>query len=97
MGIVEEGAVEVDDEVDEVAWLSHRDALSILDDRSDRLLLMRAMATPRAGLEGTIWPALTPEDMRQFLLVDGNDDDPRFAGVLEIVARAAGISARTAA
>jgi ADP-ribose pyrophosphatase YjhB (NUDIX family) len=97
MGIVEEGAVEVDDEVDEVAWLSHRDALSILDDRSDRLLLVRARAIPRAGLEATIGPALTPGDMRQFLLVDGSYDDTRFAGVLEIVARAAGISARTAA
>jgi hypothetical protein len=73
---VEEGAVEVDDEVDAVAWLSRRDALSILDHRSDRLLL---------------------RDRRQVLLVDGSDDDPRFAGVLEIVARAARTTARTAA
>jgi ADP-ribose pyrophosphatase YjhB (NUDIX family) len=89
MGIVEEGTVEVDDEIDEVAWLTHRDALSILDHRSDRLLLIRGMANYRVGPEAPAAPALLPGDMRQFLLVDGNDDDPRFAGVLEILARAA--------
>jgi 8-oxo-dGTP diphosphatase len=97
MGIVEEGAVEVDDEVDEVAWLSLRDALSILDHRSDRLLLMRATANYRAMPEARSGPALQPGDLRQFLLVDGKDDDPRFAGVLEILARAARTTARTAA
>lgn len=95
MGIVEEGAVEVGDEVDEVAWLSRRDALSILDHRSDRLLLLRAMANRQTELEAMVRPALTPGDMRQFILVDGTHDDARCAGVLEIVARAAGIAPRT--
>jgi hypothetical protein len=97
MGIVEEGAVEVDDEVDEVAWLSHRDALSILDHRSDRLLLTRSTANYRAGPGARIGPALPPGDLRQLLLVEGSDDDPRFAGALEILARAARTTARTAA
>lgn len=97
MGVLEEGAVEADDEVDEVAWLSRRDALSILDHRSDRLLLMRAPANHWAGFQATTWPAMTPGDVRQLLLVEGADDDPRCAGVLEIVARAAGIAPRTAA
>jgi ADP-ribose pyrophosphatase YjhB (NUDIX family) len=97
MGLVEEGAVEVDDEVDEVAWLPHRDALSVLDHPSDRLLLVRALPSYRAGPGASIGPALPPGDIRQLLLVDGRDDDPRFAGVLEIVARAAGTTSRTAA
>jgi len=97
MGIVEEGAVEVDDEVDQVAWLPHRDAVSILDHPSDRLLLVRALSNHRAGPEVSIAGALPSGDVRQFLLIDGRDDDPRFAGVLEIVARAARTTARTVA
>jgi 8-oxo-dGTP diphosphatase len=97
MGIVEEGAVAVDDEVDEVAWLPHRDALSVLDHRSDRVLLMRATANYRAGPEARSGSALQAGDLRQLLLVDGKEDDPRFAGVLEILARAARATARTAA
>jgi ADP-ribose pyrophosphatase YjhB (NUDIX family) len=89
MGILEEGAVEVDDEVDEVAWLPHRDAVSVLDHPSDRLLLVRALPSYRAGPGASIGPALPPGDIRQLLLVDGRDDDPLFAGALEIVARAA--------
>jgi ADP-ribose pyrophosphatase YjhB (NUDIX family) len=84
MGILKEGAVEVDDEVDEVAWLPHRDALSVLDHRSDRVLLMRATANSPAGPGARSGPALQPGDLRQLLLVDGSDDDTRFAGVLEI-------------
>ena len=97
MGLVEEGAVEIDDEVDEVAWLPHRDALSILDHPSDRLLLVRALANYRAGPEASIAPDLPTEDLRQFLLVDGRDDDPRFAGALEILTRAVRAPARTVA
>jgi len=97
MGILEEGAVEVGDEVDEVAWLPPRDAVSILDHPSDRILLVRAVANYRAGPEASIGPVLPSGDVRQFLLVDGRDDDPRFAGVLEIVARAARSTARTVA
>jgi ADP-ribose pyrophosphatase YjhB (NUDIX family) len=96
MGIVAEGAVEVDDEVDEVAWLSRRDALSLLDHRSDRVLLLRAMEHLRAGTDETR-PALTHSHMRQLLVVDGGDEDPRFPQALEIVARAAGVTARNAA
>jgi len=93
MGIVEEGAVEVDDEVDEVAWLSRREALSLLDHRSDRLLLRHATANYRAGLEATIRPAPMPADVRPLLLVEGGSDDPRCAAALEIISRAAGIAA----
>jgi ADP-ribose pyrophosphatase YjhB (NUDIX family) len=89
MGILEEGAVEVDGEVDEVAWLPHRDAVSILDHPSDRILLVRAVANYRAGPEASLGPDLPTGDLRQLLLVDGRDDDPRCVGALEIVARAA--------
>jgi 8-oxo-dGTP diphosphatase len=96
MGVVEVGAVDVDDEVDEVAWVSRRDALSLLDLRSDRLLLLRAIANHRPGRDAPARGALADGGMRQLVVADA-EDDPHFPRALEIVARAAGVAARTAA
>jgi ADP-ribose pyrophosphatase YjhB (NUDIX family) len=95
MRVVEEGAVDVDDEVDDVAWVSRRDALSLLDQRSDRLLLLRAIANHRPDWEAPRRAALTRRCVRQLVVAD--DDVTQFTGALEVVARVAGAAARSAA
>lgn len=95
MRVVEEGAGDVDDEVDDVAWVSRREALSLLDQRSDRLLLLRAVG--RHGPDGTAPRRAAPMRTSMRHLVVADDDVALFPGALEVVARVAGVAARSAA
>lgn len=73
-------------EVDEVAWLSRRDAVERLSSEADRRLLTLALA-------GEAWRSAEPQysvdDFRRLLIIDGPCQDPDLARVLGIVAWAA--------
>jgi 8-oxo-dGTP diphosphatase len=93
------GAPEALDEVDEVAWLSRREALSRLDHGSDRRLLLRALAGtrcrsgwsfPEAGAGGRA----RPSDLRSVVIRDSDDADESIDSYLTLVARALGGEAR---
>jgi 8-oxo-dGTP diphosphatase len=75
MRVVRDGDLEHEDEVDEVAWLSPRNALARLDHASDRQLLLRALTggTWRRSSGGPARgrvPGFDREAFRKLLVVD---------------------------
>lgn len=75
------------DEVDEVAWLSRRAALSRLDHASDRALLARALAeAPLGGIRSA--PAAAHLHIRQRLIVDAEDAEDDIPMYIGMIARA---------
>jgi 8-oxo-dGTP pyrophosphatase MutT (NUDIX family) len=86
---------EPEDEVDEVAWLSRRDALDRLDHGSDRRLVLRALGArtddaARAALRGSmsIGPAsLGAADLRSLVIVDGRKAEEALPSALGLISR----------
>lgn len=72
-----------EDEIDEVRWLSRREALERLDHASDRRLLLRALGdvsrTPRAGRG----------DLRERVILDSRRAEDRLPDVLDLISRVA--------
>jgi ADP-ribose pyrophosphatase YjhB (NUDIX family) len=80
-------------EVDEVAWLSRREALSRLDHDSDRRLLLRALGDLRghgvgSPFEVMSWPRLEPTVLRSLLFVDSQRADDAIAAAIDLVSGA---------
>ena len=84
MRVVEEDAVALDGEVDEVAWLGWREALARLDHASDRALLARVAEPGGPGRRR----ALTSARLQRLVVVDG-DAGGSLSRALGILARAA--------
>jgi hypothetical protein len=80
-------------EVDDVAWLSRREALSRLDHDSDRRLLLRALGDLRghgvgSPFEVMSWPRLEPTVLRSLLFVDSQRADDAIAAAIDLVSGA---------
>jgi 8-oxo-dGTP diphosphatase len=99
------GELQARDEVDEIAWLSRREALSRLDHASDRRLLLRALAATRCA-GGWAFPETGPaararaSELRSLVLRDSDEAEAALDPYLMLVARAvggwAGVPARRA-
>jgi 8-oxo-dGTP diphosphatase len=88
---------EPEDEVDEVAWLSRREALDRLDHGSDRRLLLRALGAEDAARAAARGAALRgPDDLRALVMVDGRRAEEALPSVLGIIARVIAGGARRA-
>jgi 8-oxo-dGTP diphosphatase len=89
--LLREGPLPSQDEVDEVAWLSRRDALDRLDHASDRRLLLRALGE-RA--HDDVWTArrsshrLAPEALSRLVVVDSRRAVEALPSLLGSIARA---------
>jgi 8-oxo-dGTP diphosphatase len=92
MRLVRDGALEDEGEVDEVAWLSTREALSRLDHASDRRLVLLSLADAPGGNGRS-----RPPPLRERLLLDRRIPDDELEPYLRIVERAAGEQPRLAA
>jgi ADP-ribose pyrophosphatase YjhB (NUDIX family) len=91
--VVRVGAAPPDDEVDEVAWLSRRDALDRLDHESDRRLLMRALAGG-AG-PGRITAPSGSLDLRSLVILDSRKAEEALPSVLGLISRVAAAGRKT--
>jgi len=80
--VVREGVLEPG-EVDEVAWLSRREALSRLDHGSDRRLLVRALGDVRDGAGARLGRA----GLSRLVLVDSDEADAFLPSVLGLLSR----------
>jgi 8-oxo-dGTP diphosphatase len=99
--VVREGTLDEEGEVDEVAWLSRRDALSRLDHDSDRRLLLRALpgGPGRAGCERRELDAperLDPERIRRLVLLDSDEAREALPSILGLISRVAAAGWRRA-
>jgi 8-oxo-dGTP diphosphatase len=83
-----------DGEVDEVVWLSRREALERLDHGSDRRLLLRALAGQRPGSDGQ--ERLDADRLRRLVWLDSGEARDALPSILGIVARAAAAGRRRA-
>jgi 8-oxo-dGTP diphosphatase len=83
-----------DGEVDEIAWLSRREALERLDHGSDRRLLLRALAGHRRGADGS--GRIDPDRLRRLVLLDSDEARENLPSILGLVARAATAGGRRA-
>jgi ADP-ribose pyrophosphatase YjhB (NUDIX family) len=85
--VVRLGATPPDDEVDEVAWLSRREALERLDHESDRRLLIRALA---GGADAGRTPAsFGADDLRKLVVLDSRKAEEALPSVLGLISRVA--------
>jgi 8-oxo-dGTP diphosphatase len=83
-------AIPLDDEIDDVAWLSRREALDRLDHVSDRHLLLRALAGREPSLrraDGGAHP--TARDLRSLVVLDCRRAEDALPSVLGLISRAA--------
>jgi 8-oxo-dGTP diphosphatase len=94
--LVREGSLRSADEIDEVAWLSRRAALSRLDHESDRRLLLRALGEgqlARAGGQGSSSASIGVDELRSLVFVDtpeAGDALPSILGLISKVVAAKG-------
>lgn len=93
MRVVRQGALEHEDEVDEVAWLSPRNALARLDHHLDRQLLLRALAGGgwgRNASERDRGGSLEPDGawLRKLLVVDSRRSADDLARCLRLIEKA---------
>jgi 8-oxo-dGTP diphosphatase len=89
--LVREGPLSPQDEVDEVAWLSRREALARLDHASDRRLLLWALGerTPGDVLCGRqAAPRLDAEALHGLVVVDSRRAAEALPSVIDTIARA---------
>lgn len=96
--VVREGAPPSEDEIDEVAWLSRREALSRLDRASDRRLLLAALkgsscATGRGARGPGPSERLGPDELRSLVIVDSERAGDAPPSVLALISRVAAIGA----
>jgi 8-oxo-dGTP diphosphatase len=88
-----EGPLPSQDEVDEVAWLSRREALARLDHASDRRLLLWAFAeTASVGRRAR----LAPDRLGERMVVDSREAAEALPSLLSSIARAVGAGGATA-
>jgi 8-oxo-dGTP diphosphatase len=78
-----------DEEIDEVAWLSRREALDRLDHESDRRLLLRALGG-NAGVDGrrADLPPEWSQDLRSLVILDSRKAEDVLPSVLDVISRA---------
>lgn len=75
-----------EDEIDEVRWLSRREALARLDHASDRRLLLRALGD--AGARRASAPRrLVREDLRRLVILDSRRAEDALDEVLGLISR----------
>jgi 8-oxo-dGTP diphosphatase len=86
--VVREGSLDSGDEIDEVAWLSRREALDRLDHASDRRLVLRALGRPRQPAR------LGPDELRRLVIVDSRKAEEALPSILGLISRAAANGAR---
>jgi 8-oxo-dGTP diphosphatase len=92
--VVQAGALAPDDEIDEVAWLSRREALGRLDHESDRRLLLRTLGGRAGGAvrPGRAWGPTAPlaaDELRRMVILDSRKAEQALPTVLGLIARAA--------
>jgi 8-oxo-dGTP diphosphatase len=89
--VVRERPLPAADEIDEVAWLSRREALHRLDRASDRRLLLRALGDgcDPARRAARFRPAerLDAEELRRLVLADCRAAEDALPSVLGLIAR----------
>jgi ADP-ribose pyrophosphatase YjhB (NUDIX family) len=90
--VLRAGAIPVDREVDEVAWLSRREALSRLDHESDRRLLLRALAEPARRANGATRSGAL--DLGSLVILDSRKAEEALPSALELISRAVTSSSR---
>jgi 8-oxo-dGTP pyrophosphatase MutT (NUDIX family) len=81
------GAVSLAGEVDEVAWLSRREALDRLDHESDRVLLVRALARIGGPEEAGAHSIRRPIDLRSLVVLDSPKAQDALPGVVALISR----------
>jgi len=87
--LLREGPLPSQDEVDEVAWLSRREALDRLDHASDRRLLLWALGDDaRAGAWDGRRARVAPEALSSLVVVDSRKAAEALPDVLGMIARA---------
>jgi ADP-ribose pyrophosphatase YjhB (NUDIX family) len=93
--VVRAGVLSTGDEIDEVAWLSRRDALERLDHASDRRLLVRALGERAAGLARSRDRARVADvdGLGGLVVVDSAEAAAAVPALLATIARAAGVAA----
>ena len=85
---VSEVSTPSEDEIDDVRWLSRREALDRLDHASDRRLLLRALREPSRAW--TTHPARLGRDgLRRLVVLDSRRAEGALPGVLDLVSRVA--------
>ena len=82
-----EVAIPSEDEIDEVRWLSRREALQRLDHASDRQLLMRALGDAAAGPPRGLPRRLPREHLRSLVILDSRRAEEALDDVLGLVGR----------
>jgi len=88
MEVVRDGVPEDDEEVDEVAWLTPRQALARLDSASDRRLLLRALSGAGALARGEASEAeIDRAALRARLVLDGRCSDQALEPYLRLIER----------
>jgi 8-oxo-dGTP diphosphatase len=101
MRAIRQGVPVTDGEVDEVAWLSRREALSRLDHGSDRRLLLRALkegpfhagqVRPPAGAPSRFGP----DWLRTLVVVDSDEAENDVRSYLGLISKIVGSDGRRA-
>lgn len=88
MRVLRDGVPEDDDEVDEVAWLTPRQALARLDSASDRRLLLRALSDAWALARGDAAELeIDREVLRSRLVLDGRRGELELEPYLRLIER----------
>lgn len=88
MRVLRDGLPEDDEEVDEVAWLTPRQALARLDSASDRRLLLRALSDARALARGEAPGSWSDrEALRARLVLDGRRSELELDPYLRLIER----------
>jgi ADP-ribose pyrophosphatase YjhB (NUDIX family) len=91
--VIREGSLPSEDEIDEVAWFSRREALSRLDHESDRSLLLRSLGGRDDHAPGSMRAcrALGPldaDELRRLVIVDTRKTEEALPLVLGLISRA---------
>ncbi len=81
-------AVPCDEEIDEVRWLSRREALDRLDHASDRRLLLRALGDAANGPPPSATARLDRGGLRRLVVLDSRYAEDALPDVLGVIARA---------
>jgi ADP-ribose pyrophosphatase YjhB (NUDIX family) len=96
--LAREGALRSADEIDEVAWLSRREALNRLDRASDRRLLLLALGGSwrracRAAQGSRAPDRLAPDELHRLVIVDSAKAEEALPSVLGLISSAVGCGA----